>query len=503
MATVERERDYYKQLSNDLGKRILQLQRDSTFFIRDRKRSRVLAKLTADLHRQSWSLSSEEDFGLRFLQIVQGTLNVDQVALLFYSPGEQGFSARYRLGLSSERPRWLQSPDPPKAFFFVNSKTPLDADLERLKTFLGCPCLLWAFNLESGVALAIGNTSEDQQLHLPFEENDREIVEGVLNLYAEIAARRRVEQRLSRRDAILNALAFAAERIMRNPKWEGYIQEILEQLGKATGVTLVAMEEIIFDQEGVVRVVNRREWLGPDLSNGRRQAYSPHPLFDINAFPRWKKLIRQGAIVKGTLHEFPLLEKEILEGMGISSLFLVPIFVEEVSWGVLSFRDYRFEQEWSESETEALKLAAGTIGALIHRNEIEESLRTNEEKYRLIAENISDIVWTMDSNFSPTYISPSIQMILGYTSEEALTLPLHRILTPPAYEKIAGLFQTVLADLTTHLVNPGSPAMMELELLHQNGSIVPCETTNLPLIVEGNLIGFIGVTRDITVRKTF
>ena len=87
MAAVERERDYYKQLTNDLGKRILQLQRENTFIIRDRKRSRVLAKLTAEIHRQSWSLSSEEDFGLRFLQIVQGTLNVDRAALLFLFPG--------------------------------------------------------------------------------------------------------------------------------------------------------------------------------------------------------------------------------------------------------------------------------------------------------------------------------------------------------------------------------------------------------------------------------
>ena len=73
-------------------------------------------------------------------------------------------------------------------------------------------------------------------------------------------------------------------------------------------------------------------------------------------------MIRKGAIVKGALREFPPTENEILEGLGIHSLFLVPVFVEEVAWGYLSFRDYRFEQEWSWSETEALKLAAGTLG---------------------------------------------------------------------------------------------------------------------------------------------
>ena len=257
----------------------------------------------------------------------------------------------------------------------MNSKVPLDSDLELVQSSLGAPFLLWALNPDSGTALAIGNLSEDQQLHLPFEENDREIVEGVLNLYIEIAARRRVEQRLSRRDAILNALAFAAERIMRDPNWEGYIQEILEQLGKATGVTFVTMDEIVFDPEGTVRVINRREWIDLSQSNDPRPDFPPHPRFDINAFPRWKKMIRDGAIVKGVLREFSPREKEILEGLGISSLFLVPVFVEEVAWGYLSFMEYRFEQEWSWSETEALKLAAGTIGTLIHRNQIEASLR--------------------------------------------------------------------------------------------------------------------------------
>ena len=94
-------------------------------------------------------------------------------------------------------------------------------------------------------------------------------------------------------------------------------------------------------------------------------------------------------------------------------------------------------------------------------------------------------------------------MILGYSSEEALTLPLHQILTPPAYEKIAVLFQELMKGLSFPRSGSEAPAVMELELIHKEGSFIPVETTNLPLIVEGNLIGFIGVTRDITVRKNF
>ena len=86
----------------------------------------------------------------------------------------------------------------------------------------------------------------------------------------------------------------------------------------------------------------------------------------------------------------------------------------------------------------------------------------------------------MDGNLSPTFISPSIQMVLGYTPEESLTLPLHRILTPQGYERIAALFQTVLADLATNRGDPGIPAIMELELIHQNGSLFPVKPPICP-----------------------
>jgi PAS domain-containing protein len=56
-----------------------------------------------------------------------------------------------------------------------------------------------------------------------------------------------------------------------------------------------------------------------------------------------------------------------------------------------------------------------------------EGLSRTEERYRLLADNAHDVIWTFDlstSNF--TYVSPSIMSLRGLTVEEALAEPVSR-----------------------------------------------------------------------------
>ena len=83
------------------------------------------------------------------------------------------------------------------------------------------------------------------------------------------------------------------------------------------------------------------------------------------------------------------------------------------------------------------------ISSLREKQELEEALSVNEEKYRMLAENVSDVIWKYDlASWHPTYISPSVFKLRGYTVEEAMAQSFQDTYTPEAGKYI----QSVLTE---------------------------------------------------------
>src|SRR5205823_14318910 len=112
------------------------------------------------------------------------------------------------------------------------------------------------------------------------------------------------------------------------------------------------------------------------------------------------------------------------EAEGILASAFVPIFAGGEWWGYLGFDDCVAEREWNSSEMDALKAAAGTLGAAIGREESERIRTQAERRYRTLVEQIpaiayADVVTDPENTLYPTvYISPQVETILGYTPEE-------------------------------------------------------------------------------------
>jgi two-component system, cell cycle response regulator len=59
-----------------------------------------------------------------------------------------------------------------------------------------------------------------------------------------------------------------------------------------------------------------------------------------------------------------------------------------------------------------------------------EELAASEEHFRLLTENTSDLVRLLDLNGKSTYVSPSVERLLGYTPAELLALPAKALMHP-------------------------------------------------------------------------
>jgi PAS domain S-box-containing protein len=131
----------------------------------------------------------------------------------------------------------------------------------------------------------------------------------------------------------------------------------------------------------------------------------------------------------------------------------------------------------------------------------EKALRKSAAKYKFITEWMADIVWTLDMDFNATYVSPSVERILGFTPEERKKQKLEATVTPESLARIMAKFSQEMERDGKQGINPNRLITIEVECYHRNGSTVWMENVVKAIRdKEGKIIGMHGVSRDITKR---
>ncbi len=143
----------------------------------------------------------------------------------------------------------------------------------------------------------------------------------------------------------------------------------------------------------------------------------------------------------------------------------------------------------------------GKNARIIIANDVTEKKQT-EEKYRMLAENSSDVIWTSDLELNITYVSPSVKQLLGEPPEVHIQRSMEEKLVTQDLERLLQIYNEELESENQPGVNKNRARLIELQHYRADGSIIWVEM-NLKFLrdKEGSAFGIVGVTRDIHERK--
>jgi len=305
---------------------------------------------------------------------------------------------------------------------------------------------------------------------------------------------RQLRRRASdRRAAILEAVAVAAERLIQDPSLDQHLPQIMERMGQATGVSRCYFFENHVGDDGVLLASQRYEWAAPGIEP---QMGNP----DVQGLPwltggmgRWMEVMIHGSPVCGHVKDFPRSEQEILGSQGIQSIVAVPVMVGGDWHGFIGVDECTCEREWAADELDALKAAAGIVGAAIERRVAEEALRASEEQYRRLVETMSDGLAELDADMRITFVNSRLCAMVGFDRDEMIG------------RRVAGLpsiaDREVLRDQLEKRPE-GKDEPYELRLVHREGRQVIARLSPRAIYDRaGRFKGSITVVSDITDRK--
>jgi len=130
-----------------------------------------------------------------------------------------------------------------------------------------------------------------------------------------------------------------------------------------------------------------------------------------------------------------------------------------------------------------------------------ELIKESEEKYRLITENASDVIWVLNITKNKfTYVSPAIKNLRGLSVEEALNERLEDALTPESLLKVREALMTNLKVFLDSDTDTGY-YIDEIQQPDKNGNILWIEVSTKLRLNSENEIEAIGVSRNIEERK--
>jgi len=218
----------------------------------------------------------------------------------------------------------------------------------------------------------------------------------------------------------IRGIAEATKQLLVNQNIDTAINRSLSVLGRTTKVDRVYIFQNSFDDKTKDILFSQKyEWVNNDVSPQIDNLNLQNLSYEKD-YIRWFNILSDNEPIIGFVKDFPKDERILLEEQDIKSILVLPIMIKGKFWGFIGFDECKKERVWTEDEVSLLLAMCGNISSAIEKAEIEESIKQNEEKYKLVVDNIKEAIFQTDLAGNILFLNPAWTEITGFSSYESI-----------------------------------------------------------------------------------
>jgi len=201
-------------------------------------------------------------------------------------------------------------------------------------------------------------------------------------------------KQIAQHETILGMIENLDQWLLKSGDWHTGIEEVLSTIGQVTHAGRVYVFENYLDPNRGLLARWKHKWMAPAYSARIDEPLLQGFSFQENGLSHWATLLSQNHPVNTHTRDLAELPRKRFAEQSVSSVLIVPIFVNGQWWGGIGLDECESERVWNASEVHILRIAANLLGAVIERQESDglvKNLLQQERHLREVFQTLSEV----------------------------------------------------------------------------------------------------------------
>ncbi|WP_321479051.1 PAS domain S-box protein [uncultured Bacteroides sp.] len=228
----------------------------------------------------------------------------------------------------------------------------------------------------------------------------------------DITERKLMETKLKHLVFQQKLLADVAQLLNEQRDFDEMVNTVLELIGQHTNVSRIYIGKYTDD---AIYCDTVYEWCNEGIESLMDVLQKVH----FSTAPSWNELLsKNGRILADSINQLPKDITDFIERLGVKSLLVYPLYINNRLWGFIGFDDYVKNKVWQDEEIHLMRTMVNNIANALERKSYIEHYKNSEVRLRLALNAAKEGMWDWNIQTDEVFFTDACFTMLGYEPNE-------------------------------------------------------------------------------------